>query len=755
MSEPKRKLPPPSRRRDKPQLSCNMCRRRKLRCDRSHPCGACRERGLPLSCTYPASAGATGRISKDQPPPRSTLPQRIEQLEKLIAAIVDDANKKNNPEQVESQDPLGDDEDKATSEAEGDTQSEASEAVGHISMQDSKTTYVQDTHWTAILDGITELKDSVQNEVSALANQSDWTQSSSEVVFPQCEPTTHGEILEGLPPRETCDRLVADYLNYTSLPCMTYHSEQYDRFWENPASAHIMWVGKFYGAMSLALMFQTDGVENRNELITRFDQKVHQCLVLGRYQDCPPDTIETICFTLSTQFNQIGDGEVNSLIILGILTRLAQRMGYHRDASHFPDITPYQGEMRRRVWATVTNLDVMLSLSVGLPRLLREFQSDTAPPRNLLDSDFDEDTTELPPSRPITYSTPCQWLVAKTKLTTMLGIITDFSTSIRRPNYAEVMRLDKLLLDTYLENPEFLLERPLNQSLMDTPETILHRIQLVTLLAKARCVLHYRYLAASRSDERYSYSRSTCIGAALKILQYHRVMHQESQPGGRLFREKWKVNSPIMRGVMLLGTTLLCLELNYDVSNTPKSNPRSRPLTEPVRNAIIHALQTSYAIWSEAGESYPKSANTTQAIYVIFQKLDEQQNDTQSNDVPNPGSLGVEPVPKPAAEPIPDLAPESPKDPFTGEMPLTWPDLECAVFLDQAINFPLLQPNSMDSPDSPAPPALPTHIAPELLTLVGNNMLFLGKQFLTTSQTNSVDEMLGISLNFPRMTDYL
>ncbi|KAJ5923432.1 hypothetical protein N7454_008677 [Penicillium verhagenii] len=713
------------------------------------------------------SGGSEGRTITSPPPPRSQTPncdvieatlvelagsevspclarilpaQRIEQLEKLIAAIVDDANKKKNPEQVESQDPLGDDEDKAISEGEGDTVSEASEAAGHISMQDSKTTYVQDTHWTAILDGITELKDSVQNEVSALANQSDWTQNSSEAVFPQCEPTTHSEILEGLPPRETCDRLVADYLNYTSLPLLhgpTFLKE-YDRFWENPAGAHIMWVGKFYGAMSLALMFQTDGVENRNELITRFDQKVHQCLVLGRYQDCPPDTIETICFTLSTQFNQIGDGEVNSLIILGILARLAQRMGYHRDASHFPDITPYQGEMRRRVWATVTNLDVMLSLSVGLPRLLREFQSDTAPPRNLLDSDFDEDTTELPPSRPITYSTPCQWLVAKTKLTTMLGIITDFSTSIRRPNYAEVMRLDKLLLDTYLDNPEFLLERPLNQSLMDTPETILHRIQLVTLLAKARCVLHYRYLAASRSDERYSYSRSTCIGAALKILQYHRVMHQESQPGGRLFREKWKVNSPIMRGVMLLGTTLLCLELNYDVSNTPKSNPRSRPLTEPVRNAIINALQTSYAIWSEAGESYPKSANTTQAIYVIFQKLDEQQNDTQSDDAPNPGSLGVDPVPKPAAEPIPDLAPESPKDPFTGEMPPTWPDLECAVFLDQAINFPLLQPISMDSPDSPAPPALPTHIAPELLTL-----------------TKSVDEMLGISLNFPRMTDYL
>ncbi|KAJ5759068.1 hypothetical protein N7520_006224 [Penicillium odoratum] len=392
--------------------------------------------------------------------------------------------------------------------------------------------------------------------------------------------------------------------------------------------------------MSLALMFQSEGsLENRDELIAQFDQKVNQCLVLGRYQDCPPDTLETICLTLSTQFNQIGNGEVNSVIILGILARMAQRMGYHRDASHFPHISPFHGEMRRRVWAMITNLDVMLSLSVGLPRLLREFQSDTAPPRNLLDSDFDEDTKELPPSRPDSYSTPCQWLVAKNKLTVMLGIITDFSTSIRRPSYEEVMRLDRLLLDTYLGNPEFLLERPLSQSLMDTPATILHRIQLITLCAKARCILHYRYLSSSRTDERYSYSRSTCIGAALKILEYQRLMDQESRPGGRLYRERWKVRSPLMRGVNLLATTLLCLELNYDLSYDPTSNPAPRALTEPVRAAIIQGLRNSYRIWSEAGNSYPKSTSTIRAIEVVFQKLQNQHVPLSPTTVPSPANF--------------------------------------------------------------------------------------------------------------------
>ncbi|KAJ6095527.1 hypothetical protein N7486_006273 [Penicillium sp. IBT 16267x] len=596
------------------------------------------------------NASETGRITKEQQPPaKATLPERIGQLEKLITAIVDDAGNRKTPNRIQSRDPPTGDEVKATSQAEVEAASDPSDSFGHISLQDSKTTYVQDTHWTAILDG-------------------------------------------------------------------------YNRFWENHMETHIMWVGKLYGVMSLALMFQSEGesLKNRNELIAKFDKKVNQSLVLGRYQDCPPHTIETICFTLSTQFNQMGNGEVNSVIVLGILARMAQRMGYHRDASHFPHISPFQGEMRRRVWAMITNLDVMLSLSVGLPRLLREFQSDTAPPRNLLDSDFDEDTTELPPSRPSSFSTPCQWLVAKNKLTLILGIITDFSTSIRRPSYAEVMRLDQLLLDTYLDYPEFLLERPLSQSLMDTSETILHRIQLVTLFAKARCVLHYRYLASSRTDERYSYSRSICIGAALKILEYQRLMDQETQPGGRLFRERWKVRSPIMRGVILLGTTLLCLELNYDLSNDPTNSPKSRPLTEPIKAAIIEALRTSYSIWSEAGDSYPKSTSTIQAMEVVFQKLQSKQIAPSSNAVPNSANFFN-------AEPVA----ESPIDPFAGANLNIWPELGGALFLDQAINLPQLQSNYLNSP------VPPSHIAPELLDL-----------------TNSVDEMLGVSLNYPRMTDF-
>ena len=38
-------------------------------------------------------------------------------------------------------------------------------------------------------------------------------------------------------------------------------------------------------------------------------------------------------------------------LVLGIAIRLAMRIGIHRDSSVHPDSLPFQGEMRRRIWA--------------------------------------------------------------------------------------------------------------------------------------------------------------------------------------------------------------------------------------------------------------------------------------------------------------------------------------------------------------------------------------------------------------------
>ena len=85
----------------------------------------------------------------------------------------------------------------------------------------------------------------------------------------------------------------------------------------------------------------------------------------------------------------------------GALTQDAVSVGLHREPSHIHDsVSVYNQEMRRRIWATIQEFDMQASFDHGLPTLLSALRFDVHPPRNLADEDFDENTTELPQSRP-------------------------------------------------------------------------------------------------------------------------------------------------------------------------------------------------------------------------------------------------------------------------------------------------------------------------------------------------------------------
>ena len=75
------------RKKIKKALSCDPCRRRKLKCDRGYPCGACRDRNDEANCiweegTAPQSAGRDGKSLAE-------VTQRLSRLESLMERVVD------------------------------------------------------------------------------------------------------------------------------------------------------------------------------------------------------------------------------------------------------------------------------------------------------------------------------------------------------------------------------------------------------------------------------------------------------------------------------------------------------------------------------------------------------------------------------------------------------------------------------------------------------------------------------------------
>ena len=82
----------------------------------------------------------------------------------------------------------------------------------------------------------------------------------------------------------------------------------------------------------------------------------------------------------------------------GLATHLAQALGVHRDGSHF-GLSPFETEMRRRLWWHISVLDSRASEDHGIDPTFSEQFYDTELPLNINDDDISPETKEYPKAR--------------------------------------------------------------------------------------------------------------------------------------------------------------------------------------------------------------------------------------------------------------------------------------------------------------------------------------------------------------------
>jgi len=83
----------------------------------------------------------------------------------------------------------------------------------------------------------------------------------------------------------------------------------------------------------------------------------------------------------------------------GLALRIAQSLGLHRDGTKF-GLSPFDTEMRRRLWWQVCILDTRASEDHGSDPSISEFSFDTKFPLSINDDDLDPEATEPPTPRP-------------------------------------------------------------------------------------------------------------------------------------------------------------------------------------------------------------------------------------------------------------------------------------------------------------------------------------------------------------------
>ncbi|KPM42527.1 hypothetical protein AK830_g4060 [Neonectria ditissima] len=510
------------------------------------------------------------------------------------------------------------------------------EPVGRMHFSGSQTSYLSDEHWAAVLDDIAEVKEFFeQHEASEVHSEANSTSSiGPELLFSSFEPPTQEDILSSMPHRLIVDRLISRYFNSEDGASVIIHTptfqKEYDRFWEDPAATPVIWVGALYSIMATATIFSLHSVQGIPEAVNEkrntallYKHRVVQCLRLSDYTRPVPYTLETLIAYFSLEYSLNREAQLGIWLVFGVIIRLALRMGYHRDPGHYPEISAFDGEMRRRVWATLLPLDILTSGQIGLPWMIKLSLVDTQSPRNLLDGDFNEETSILPSARPSSELTPVSYTIIKGRLAAVLGQISDLTSAARPIRYEDVRDMDRLLLATHSSMPPGLQMRPIQSSIMDSPSLIMKRFNLDLLHQKARCILHRKFMVLAWADSQYHESRQACVKAALQILQHQNAIHSETQSGGLLEAGKWMVSS-LTTHDFLLAAMILCLDLDHRRQTRGQCDDRQQMtdagFLETQENELLGALETSRKIWNASSHS-SEALKAFQVLGIMLGKL--------------------------------------------------------------------------------------------------------------------------------------
>ncbi|CEL03644.1 hypothetical protein ASPCAL04794 [Aspergillus calidoustus] len=602
----------------------------RLRCDRQHPCGTCSRRGLTNSCSYattPSTPGVQRPVAPRQP---TSLHGRISELESLVVTLMKGqslptppAQKSPRPSSLSFADVLPE------NQRPQGSQDETASATdpGTLKLRDSVTSYVQSSHWEAILTKIRGLKEDL------IADSK--TPLGSHLFYGPNRRATRDEILAAVPPRTVVDRLMALHFDsYLITPFLIHRKKflrEYEAFWKDPSTTSIAWIGLMFSMLYIAALLQTfalDSIDGRAEsskveyltMKDAFREQAVQCLVLARYTTGGPYILETLITVLTGESVLLKDSATDGWLSTNTILHLAIRMGYHRDPDHFPGISPFEGEMRRRIWTTILVLDIALSLETGLPRSGTNAQTDTKLPHNLRDCDFEEETTEMPPPRPETEWTPVLPLIAKGRLISALGLICDINSDINPPSCEQVIRVDALLEDVHNRAiPPVLLWGTMPHPITDSPNLVVQRVSIETSYHKSRILLYRRALTSCPgrpSQVRDRDSVRICLDSASKILSFQQMLHEESQPFGRLSQLRWKVTH-IFNQDVLLATSVLCLYLQ-DVDKFEWPETPGQTTWSPRAEEIRQRLTMSHKIWREMSTASAEAGKVAKALSIVL-----------------------------------------------------------------------------------------------------------------------------------------
>ena len=284
------------------------------------------------------------------------------------------------------------------------------------------------------------------------------------------------------------------------------------------------------------------------------------------------------------------DYQNDSLFILsGIAVRLGRRMGLHRDGTLL-GLSPFETEMRRRVWWHIVHVDSRTSDYSGTKRSMDLFLGDTKMPMNVEDEDLSPDMVNPPPER--TGITSIVLCLIKCEVMGLLREFTpQFSDDVRWENLSgpSITLAEK---DNMINRIEDTMERKFLRYY--DPANPLHHLSSVMArfsVCKMKLFAHSPRQFASYGIKVPQTSRDIIFTSGMKSLEYGNAMH----------------GNPIMRKFMWqIGTGYVWDTLLY-------------VLIEARHRKVGPEVDRVWQLLGGVFESYPKVlSETTEPLYAAI-----------------------------------------------------------------------------------------------------------------------------------------
>jgi Fungal specific transcription factor domain len=359
-------------------------------------------------------------------------------------------------------------------------------------------------------------------------------------------------LFELFPNKDSVNQAVGLYWDLMESTYRVLHrptfTSQYQAFWQNPTNADESFTAIILLIMSIVRCLKPRlSAENTYHGLSSTGREqamewIEACENWLNRQSRKHLTIEAfqtrILLYLAKQVNCIKSKQLwenaTALLNFGLAT------GLHQDPSKIDKIlvnekpgtgphkqqnSAYEREMRRRIWATMVELELQVSFDRGLPSSRTVLIADCGVPSNLNDEEFGSDSPSLPGPEPRESYTASSYLRLSNESLQLRVTLNDLiNNTSARLSYDDLLSYDERLTQALESLPKWVQSAQESESTSMVPAVLLD-IQL----RQFQLSLHIPFARQVGTNPRYKYSKMMCVNNANRILELHLKLAQNGR----------------------------------------------------------------------------------------------------------------------------------------------------------------------------------------------------------------------------------